>query len=322
MSSDLGTNINPTYGAYLVGTVLSYILLGVTCLQTYMYFRTYRDGLLIQATIVSLLFFELVHGALSMHILYFYLIHSFFNPSETLQSIWSLKVMFGITGSIVLIVHLSYATRIYHVSGRRRFIPICIAIFSFGNFSLGWALMGELFAHPFVQTLSGRLEDLAKAILISSAVIDLIIAATLSCYLHRARTGTKRTDKIIDGLMIYTINNGVLTSLFSTVALILVFTRPNDLYSLAVSQIIGSLYSNSLMATVNSRKSYMESAATSRAVSSYALSEFGAASNPAMRGALSVGSAVGATTANAHRQQDTHSMIHTGSTLGIDDYSV
>lgn len=62
------------------------------------------------------------------------------------------------------------------------------------------------------------------------------------------------------------------------------------------------MYSNSLMATVNSRKSYMESAATSREVSSYALSEFGAASNPAMRGALSAGSTVSTTIPNARRE--------------------
>lgn len=74
------------------------------------------------------------------------------------------------------------------------------------------------------------LQDMAKAILISGAVIDIIIAGTLSYYLNQARTGIKqwvnhvdqggrsnwlpapaRTDKIIDGLMMYTINNGILT---------------------------------------------------------------------------------------------------------------
>ena len=53
------------------------------------------------------------------------------------------------------------------------------------------------------------------------------------------------------------------------------------------------MYSNSLMATVNSRKSYMESTTTSREVSSYALSDFSAASNPAMRGGLFAGATGG-----------------------------
>lgn len=51
-----------------------------------------------------------------------------------------------------------------------------------------------------------------------------------------------------------------------------------------------AVYSNSLMATFNSRKSHTESAPPSLEVSSYALSNFGAASNPTMRGA-SAGSA-------------------------------
>ncbi|KJA20882.1 hypothetical protein HYPSUDRAFT_769358 [Hypholoma sublateritium FD-334 SS-4] len=225
-----------------------------------------------------------------MHVLYVYLINNFFNPLQLLRSIWSANVLFAITGSIVLIVHVSYATRIYYVSGKKLPIPIFITFISLGNFSLGWALMAVIFEHPIISSITGTADDMGKAVFISAAVTDIIIAGTLSYYLNQARTGIKQTDKMIDGLMMYTINNGILTSLFSIVSLILVFTFPNDLYSLAVSQVIGKLYSNSLMATFNSRKSHTESAPPSLEVSSYALSNFGASSNPAMRGA-SAGSA-------------------------------
>ncbi|KAF8179174.1 hypothetical protein BJ912DRAFT_983341 [Pholiota molesta] len=49
-------DLNPSYGAYLIGTFISNILLGITCLQTYMYFRTYKDNLLIKMMVSTLLY--------------------------------------------------------------------------------------------------------------------------------------------------------------------------------------------------------------------------------------------------------------------------
>ncbi|KAF8968951.1 hypothetical protein BDZ97DRAFT_300461 [Flammula alnicola] len=236
MPSIFGFNVdlNPTYGAYLIGTFLSNILLGVTCVQTYIYFREYQTHF-------------------SMHVVYHYLINNFLSPLVLLTDVWSVNVLFGITGSIVLVVHLSYATRIYYVSGKKLPIPIFISILSSGNFALGWVLMGVLFHNPVIVNLAGTPDNMAKAILISGAVLDFLIAGTLSYYLNNARTGIKQTDQIIDRLMLYAINNGILTSLFDIASVILVFTRPKDLISLAISQVIGNLYSNSWMATLNSR---------------------------------------------------------------------
>lgn len=43
-----------------------------------------------------------------------------------------------------------------------------------------------------------QFQDMAKAILISGAVIDIIIAGTLSYYLNQARTGIKQWVNHVD----------------------------------------------------------------------------------------------------------------------------
>ncbi|PPQ84167.1 hypothetical protein CVT25_002033 [Psilocybe cyanescens] len=105
-------NLTDTYGALMIGTFVSAILLGGIYLQAYYYFVTYSDGPLLQITASS-----------------------FFN--------------------------------------RIKFDPV----------------------------------DLTP----SAAAIDITIAGTLSYYLHKKRTGFKQTDKLINRLIKYTINNGALT---------------------------------------------------------------------------------------------------------------
>ncbi|KAF9475337.1 hypothetical protein BDN70DRAFT_935941 [Pholiota conissans] len=275
-------NLNQSYGAYLIGTFISNILLGITCLQTYTYFRTYKDGFFTKLLVATLLILELLHGALSMHVIYFYLITNFLDPLELFKPNWSIKVTFGVTGLIVLIVHTSYALRIYYVSGKRLLIAIFVAFLSLVNAGLGWSLTIYLFRNPQVTGPEGIPNDIAQAILISSAVADFVIAGTLGYYLNKARSGIKQTDKIIDRLIVYTVNNGLLTSLVDIIALIFVYKFPDALYSVAVSQIIGKMYANSWMATLNSRKQHNAPSTSTRSneVLSFGVSAFGAASNP------------------------------------------
>ncbi|KAF8958151.1 hypothetical protein BDZ97DRAFT_1923896 [Flammula alnicola] len=255
-------NLNPTYGAYTIGTFLSNILLGATCVQTYMYFRDYDDTLFVKSTVLILLLVDVP-------------------PVEILQNLTSsFEALFGVIGLIVVVVHLSYATRIYHISGGKLAIPFFIGIVSFGNLgdsglfsASGYALVGVLFKNPSLLNLAETPNNLAKAILFSAAIDDILIAATLTYYLNKARTGIMQTDKIVDRLILYAVKNGILTSIVCIASVVVVyhclfphrdseilsktfnqvFTHPNDYISVAISQVVGNLYSNSWMATLNSR---------------------------------------------------------------------
>ncbi|KAF9475339.1 hypothetical protein BDN70DRAFT_996482 [Pholiota conissans] len=276
----LHLNLGPTSGAYLIGTFVSNVLLGATGVQMYIYFRSFQDPLFTKIRVLILLVLELLHGVLSMQAQYHYLIDNFGNPLALTSSIWSSNIMFSITGGIILVVHWSYAIRIFYISGSKILVPIVIVTISLAIFSLGICLSVELFINPSLLNLTGVRENLAKAGLTMAAFNDFLIASTLSFHLHRARTGFKKTDKILDKLTTYAVNNGILTSLTDIVALAFIFAFPESLYSVAISQVIGSLYSNSLMATLNSRQRPNVDDPSSFEFSSRALSTFGAAANP------------------------------------------
>ncbi|KDR68098.1 hypothetical protein GALMADRAFT_146585 [Galerina marginata CBS 339.88] len=74
-------------------------------------------------------------------------------------------ILLGVTcsqGFIVLLVHLSYAMRIYHVSGKKKLLPFAITVISFGNLALGWALVAVLFRERLVSQLPGLPETIAR----------------------------------------------------------------------------------------------------------------------------------------------------------------
>jgi len=251
----LKLDLSSTFGAYTIGTFISAILLGVTVNQTYRYFNKYSDPLIIKLTVASLLLLEMLHSAFSMHAVYYYVVANYGNPFALLESVWSANINFGIIGLNVLFVHWSYALRLYYVSGKKVILPSLLGVVSICHALLGWYLTALLFKEKLLVNIPGRPETIAKVILSVAVGIDVTIAISLSLYLHKSRTGFKRTDKLINKLVIYTMNNGLLTSATDIVALVFVFTEPHNLIFLAITQVIGNLYTNSLMALLNSRYS-------------------------------------------------------------------
>jgi len=98
-----------------------------------------------------------------------------------------------------------------------------------------------------------KIIPLATAILGLSCSIDVLIAGTLCILLYLARTGFKRSDSMINRLILFIISTGSLTAIFAIVALICLFAIPYSLTYGALYQCIGYLYTNSFLTTLNRR---------------------------------------------------------------------
>ncbi|PPQ92447.1 hypothetical protein CVT25_009693 [Psilocybe cyanescens] len=97
-----------------------------------------------------------------------------------------------------------------------------------------WILVAVLFRLHSLLDIPGLPETLAKVSLSTAVAIDITIASTLTYYLHTSRTGIKQV--------------------FDIITLTLVTTRPRDFLFFAFSQVLATLYSNSFLATLNSRR--------------------------------------------------------------------
>ncbi|KAI1783965.1 hypothetical protein LXA43DRAFT_289843 [Ganoderma leucocontextum] len=83
----------------------------------------------------------------------------------------------------------------------------------------------------------------------------MLIVAGLCYYLHSKRTGFRSTDSIIDRLIVYAINRGVLTTMCHTAYLITTVALPKRFIDLPFGLLDGKLYCNTLLATLNAQKS-------------------------------------------------------------------
>ncbi|KAL0953747.1 hypothetical protein HGRIS_004936 [Hohenbuehelia grisea] len=89
-----------------------------------------------------------------------------------------------------------------------------------------------------------------------SIAADVLIAGSLTYYLHHSRSGMKGSDHLINRLMVYAINNGMLTSILGIAVIALTAPGIHDFIFLAVFQVIGNLYTNSMLATLNARATH------------------------------------------------------------------
>ncbi|KAL9713609.1 hypothetical protein Ac2012v2_003220 [Leucoagaricus gongylophorus] len=155
-------------------------------------------------------------------------------------------------------LHSSPILRVAGVlSGRKKVIPVIIIGFAVAHSGMTWVVVGQSFA-------AGRYSQFPKSIQVTSTVAlvfgvatDFLIALSLGYFLNRGRSGILRTDKIINKLIFWSVNIGILTSLTDFVV-VMTSELEDNLVFLAIYQIISNciqtpVYAASMLATLNLR---------------------------------------------------------------------
>ncbi|KAF8233692.1 hypothetical protein L208DRAFT_1360199 [Tricholoma matsutake] len=94
--------------------------------------------------------------------------------------------------------------------------------------------------------------------LAGDVIADILIALSLCISLEWSRTGWKKTDSVINTLMIYSINTGLLTSICATGCLVSYVIQPLGLITIAIYYLLGKLSFNGLLGMLNARDSLHE----------------------------------------------------------------
>ncbi|KAI3603794.1 hypothetical protein WG66_006693 [Moniliophthora roreri] len=247
-----------TFGAFLLAVIVSSCLYGVMCLQTWYYFRNYNDRLLLRGIVLAILALETIHITLAIHAIYHYLILNFGNPFALVEEVCILKATIPATVLITTIVHLFYAARIYQLSHQRDWwTPTIVCILKAIEFAVTINAARVRFYIAIAE--NERVMTMAIAGFASAVANDIVCAVALSYYLHTSRSGIKSTDTLINKLIAYAIHNGALTSLTSISIVVLIAPKPKNLVYFSMFEVIGNLYANSLLSTLNSRKSHANS---------------------------------------------------------------
>lgn len=252
----MAVDIHETFGAGFIGGMVAAILYGITTLQTYLYYVYYpsdTNGLKLLVGFIWVL--DTLHVSLMCRALYYYLVTSFGNPDNLATGDWSLFTSLGLNLCMAVLVQTYFAFRIYYLtrSSMRWWLTSLLMLLVFAHFAFGLETVILMFIKKEFTALSQITLYAATPFAITAVLSDVFIAASLCILLHGNRSPVVETNTLVNTLIIYAINRCLLTSLVAVAEVIAFAILPDSLWFIAIDFVIGKLYANSLLATLNSR---------------------------------------------------------------------
>ncbi|GLB41284.1 hypothetical protein LshimejAT787_0904990 [Lyophyllum shimeji] len=249
-----------TLGALLVGGLVSMALWGITCVQTFTFFtRKSRDRPLFKLMIAFLWALDTFDSALNGHILYYYLVTNYLNPRAIAVPIWSVILHVAITSISDFIIRTMFAYRFWRLSKGNIIVTGWIMAVSLTDLVCGIVITVKAFGISTYLELD-KISDLLYLNFAAGTTSDLSLALALSWLLVRSRTGFRKTDTLINILMAYTVNTGLIVGVDAALGMITYIVMPRNFVFLGFYLLLSKLYLNSYLATLNAREDLRERA--------------------------------------------------------------
>ncbi|KAJ6487947.1 hypothetical protein C8R45DRAFT_262017 [Mycena sanguinolenta] len=258
-------NPQTTIGAFELGVLVSYILLGVTTAQVYIYYSRFPNDTSRLRYLVALLWsFEMAHAICIGWTLYQMTVSDYGHPERLILIPRSLAIAVLFSGSVGAggrrpgresKLQAFFAARIYHIS-ESLYIPCLSWTLSFSRLLGSVAVCFYGLHLKTIPDFDARFAWLLNSLWSVASANDVIIATTLVFWLSRHRgEGEQRTVALVDKLIAWTIETGVATSAAGLACLVCFATMESNYIWLAFFVVNARLYSNSLLASLNSRAS-------------------------------------------------------------------
>ncbi|KIM38408.1 hypothetical protein M413DRAFT_447869 [Hebeloma cylindrosporum] len=253
--------LDNTIGIAFLGLSASCLLIGISIVQTHLYYHNYPKDWMFQKVAVRIVAkltrkenpniitpsstLAALHTVFTIHAMYFYLIDNFGNPKASNRRLTLMVIM----------VQTLYGLRVWKLGKHfSRFWPAVVVVVVAG----GWVAMIDAFGQKDFSNLDS-MKKIIYATFATATGIDFVIAIAMCYYLNRSRTSFAGTNNKIFIVMRYVLITGFLTSACSLSTLITYATMPDNLVFIGIDLLLPNLYANSYIAMLNARKSMNES---------------------------------------------------------------
>lgn len=257
MSADV-EDLAGTYGALLLGGLVSATLTGVVFVQGLVYYKVFpSDTLWRKLLVLVILLMDLTHSAMVWAGIWVHLI----SLPRTLGDLdfipLSISLSIVITAALTFLVHMFFAERIHTLNpGKWRWcLTMVIIMIAAARLGFACATSAQMIIHQsFAKFVEVSSWTFTLGLGLSSAV-DLIVTVSLFVLLkENGDKGYLRLGHIIDALVLYTVEIGSVTCGVTIVSMICWLVMRHNLVFLGLHFAIGKLYANSLLATLNTRR--------------------------------------------------------------------
>ncbi|KAJ7851107.1 hypothetical protein B0H13DRAFT_2400677 [Mycena leptocephala] len=223
-------SIETTIGALEIGILVSYAFFRVTTTQTYIYYsRFLHNPKKTKALVAFVWVCETAHALCLGHALYVYTISNFAHPERLLGAPpKSLATTIFLTGIVEACVQGFFSFRIYALS-KPLYIPILTWGMAFLRLPLCAAILVECLGFTTLLDITdAKWQWLLTATWSISAANNLTVTAALVVLCRQSRNVHKRTTALVDKLILWTIETGMLTSAAAIVMLVCYVTMKDN----------------------------------------------------------------------------------------------
>ncbi|KAI9452299.1 hypothetical protein BJY52DRAFT_1288310 [Lactarius psammicola] len=239
----------------MLGALWNWTLYGVLVVQLYVYSYNFpKDRALLKLLVYAVFLVETFQTALTGWDLYYWFVDGFGNLDHlTSPHASGFDVpMIGAVVSITIQFFLLY--RIWVLSERSSWF-ICLIICLSSIVSAVAAFYGGVYTARHPKFANGRvLKVLALTWLGGNALSDILIAGSMLYHLGRRRRGAGNfSDHALTRIVRLTVESNVMTTTVGIISLLMVAIYPNKPWFTCPTAIIGKLYSNTFLVSLNNR---------------------------------------------------------------------
>ncbi|KAJ7579142.1 hypothetical protein C8J56DRAFT_1110281 [Mycena floridula] len=244
-------------GPQLIGLLLNFCLFGVLTVQTYVYHLSFpNDKVQLRLLVAFVFVYELVSTIMSAIDAFNWFASGFGNLAEAVSP--GLSPIYSPMGEgfIASVVQLYFCYRIWIIEPKAWWLSIFIACMSLlsGAGGIAAGVTGEIIKN-FAKGASAQAAKTSIWLwLVAGAITDILVAATMSFLLLRARSSTsRRSNAMIERIVQLVVETNAATAFVAIVSIALYAGCPGKSYFLCPTFILGKLYSNTLLLTFNNR---------------------------------------------------------------------
>ncbi|KAI6112257.1 hypothetical protein EDD16DRAFT_1174104 [Pisolithus croceorrhizus] len=250
--------ISGGFGSILITGLISSMLYGITTLQTYLYYMYYsEDSLLVKLLVATIWILDSLHISFMCYMLYYYLIINYGVPTALAYIVWSYQVTVLINMLVIFAVQCFFAHKIHYLYHRkvRWFVtvPIMVLVIAAVGFGLTAVFVTAIRNETSVLTRTwyyGVTPSVGTAVL---AEILITVSLCVLLYDNGLRSAVPRTKRLLNSLITYAANRCLLTSIVA-IAELSVNADQQAAWTMGLNFIIGKLYANSFLASLNTRQ--------------------------------------------------------------------
>ncbi|KIJ45010.1 hypothetical protein M422DRAFT_30178 [Sphaerobolus stellatus SS14] len=255
------------YGPLLVAILISTFMYGISLTMVLQYFKleAKRDTRVLKFTILLLITLTTLQTIFTVHQLYNTFIISAGNPVLMDRISFSVLGANACTYLIAFVAQLFLASRIWSVSkslhSRVCFMAVPVILLGLLQMGAGLAVVSNEATSKTFSGLGSRIDLVREVIILqgaATAACDILISISLCYVLHSHRSGIKRTDSLINRMIIYAINRGIVTSICALLGAFLYYFTP-DTYAFLIPSLANAyLYVISAISILTLREGLRE----------------------------------------------------------------